>query len=181
MKKNAVASSAENLNSSAGAFVESVINVRRVTKVVKGGRRLTFASFVVVGDGNGRVGLATGKGKEASLAISKAVRRAKKSMLRIPMQGTTLPYSVNAKFGAGKVILRSASQGTGVIAGGAVRLIVEAAGIKDILAKSIGSSNPITVARATMKALSLLRSVERISMLRNVPFTQTVVSADGEK
>lgn len=181
MKKSAVASNTENLNSGAGAFVESVINVRRVTKVVKGGRRLTFASFVVVGDGNGRVGLATGKGKEASLAISKAVRRAKKSMFRIPMQGTTLPYSVNAKFGAGKVILRSASQGTGVIAGGAVRLIIEAAGIKDVLAKSIGSSNPITVARATMKALSQLRSVERISMLRNTQFAQTIIAADGEK
>lgn len=154
-------------------LVESVISIRRVTKVVKGGRRLSFASLVVVGDGNGKVGVGTGKGKEASIAISKASRRAKKDMLTLPMKGTTIPFSVNAKFGAGKVMLRSACQGTGLIAGGAMRQIIEAAGIKDVLAKSIGSSNPNTVAMATMVALTKLRSVKRLSLLRGVSFVET--------
>jgi small subunit ribosomal protein S5 len=179
MKKNAASPGSESSNTGIGSLVESVISVRRVTKVVKGGRRLTFASFVVVGDGNGRVAIASGKGKEASVAISKAVRKAKKSMIKVPMKGTTVPYSVNAKYGAGKVVLRSASQGTGVIAGGAMRLIIEAVGIKDVLAKSIGSSNPMTVARATMKALGQLRSIERIAELRGIVFAETAV-ASGE-
>lgn len=159
-------------------LIESVISIRRVTKVVKGGRRLSFASLVVVGDGNGRVGVATGKGKEASIAISKASRRAKKSLLTVPMKGTTIPFSVNAKFGAGKVMLRSACQGTGLIAGGAMRQIIEAAGIKDVLAKSLGSSNPNTVAMATMVALTKLRSVKRLSLLRGVSFAETTVNKE---
>ncbi len=161
----------ENIGS---GLIESVISIRRVTKVVKGGRRLSFASLVVVGDGNGRVGIATGKGKEASIAISKASRRAKKDLFAVPMRGTTIPFPVNAKFGAGKVILRSACQGTGLIAGGAMRQIIEAAGIKDILAKSIGSSNPNTVAMATMIALTKLRSASRIAALRGITFAESV-------
>lgn len=161
------------------SLVESVISVRRVTKVVKGGRRLSFASFVVVGDGNGKVGLASGKGKEASIAISKAARRAKKNMLTVPMKDTSIPFSVNAKFGAGKVVIRSASQGTGLIAGGAMRQIIEAAGIKDVLAKSIGSSNPNTVARATILALSQLRSAERIAKLRGIRLAE--VESEGKE
>lgn len=166
-------------NSADSSMVESVISVRRVTKVVKGGRRLSFASFVVVGDGNGRIGLASGKGKEASIAISKAARKAKKSMLTVPMKDTTVPFSVNAKFGAGKVVIRSACQGTGLIAGGAMRQIIEAAGIKDVLAKSIGSSNPNTVARATMLALGQLRSAERIAKLRGIKFAG--IEEEGEE
>ncbi len=170
-QSNDSSGSAAILNTTDFGFIESVISVRRVTKVVKGGRRLSFASLVVVGNGNGKVGIATGKGREASIAITKATRKAKKSMITVPLKDTTIPYSVKAKFGAGKVIIRSASQGTGLIAGGAMRQIIEAAGIKDVLAKSIGSSNPNTVARATIKALKELRSADRIALLRGVKFS----------
>ncbi len=173
MKKNMVAAGGQSGNST---LIESVISIRRVTKVVKGGRRLAFASFVVVGDGNGRVGIASGKGKEVSVAISKASRRAKKQMFTVPLRGSTIPFSVDAKYGAAKVVIRAASKGTGLIAGGAMRLVIEAAGIKDILAKSIGSSNPNTVARATLKAFEMLRSVAQIGTLRGIEFAETKTS-----
>jgi small subunit ribosomal protein S5 len=147
-------------------FVETVLSVRRVAKVIRGGRRLTFSALVVVGDRNGSVGVATGKSREASMAIAKALKRARKSMYAIPLYKTTIPYAVEAKHGASKVVLRSASKGTGVIAGGAVRALMDAAGIKDILAKSIGSSNPGNVVHATLSALSKLRTASRIAQLR---------------
>jgi small subunit ribosomal protein S5 len=147
-------------------FVETVLSVRRVAKVIRGGRRLTFAALVVVGDRNGNVGLASGKSREVAAAIAKALRRARKNMFAVPMYKTTIPFAVEAKHGASKVILRSASKGTGVIAGGAVRALMDAIGIKDVLAKSLGSSSANNVAQATLAALAKLRSASRIAQLR---------------
>ncbi len=147
-------------------LVETVLSVRRVVKVIRGGRRLAFAALVVVGNRNGSVGIATGKSREVSMAIAKALKRARKNMCDIPLYKTTIPYAVEAKHGASRVLLRSASKGTGVIAGGAVRALMDAAGIKDILAKSIGSSNAGNVAHATLSALGKLRSAARIAQLR---------------
>lgn len=147
-------------------FVETVLDVRRVAKVIKGGRRLAFSALVVVGDRMGNVGIASGKSREVASAISKALRRARKNMVAVPMYKTTIPYAVQGKHGSSKVIIRSASKGTGVIAGGAVRALMEALGIKDILAKSLGSSNPHNVAKATLSALSKLRTAQHIAHLR---------------
>lgn len=147
-------------------FVETVLSVRRVAKVIKGGRRLAFSALVIVGDKKGKVGLALGKSREVSSAISKALRRARKNMEEVPMFKTTIPYAVNAKHGASRVIIRSASKGTGIIAGGAVRAIMDALGIKDVLAKSLGSSNSHNVAYATFKALRKLREAKHIAQLR---------------
>lgn len=152
----------------ADEFVETVLSVRRVVKVIRGGRRLTFSALVVVGNRNGRIGLATGKSREVSMAIAKALKRARKNMCDIPLYKTTIPYTVEARHGASHVLLRSASKGTGVIAGGAVRALMDAAGIKDVLAKSLGSSNPGNVALATLTAFSKLRSAARIAQLRNM-------------
>ena len=152
----------------ADEFVETVLSVRRVVKVIRGGRRLAFSALVVVGNRNGRIGLATGKSREVSMAIAKALKRARKNMCDVPLYKTTIPYTVEARYGASHVLLRSASKGTGVIAGGAVRALMDAAGIKDILAKSLGSSNPGNVAHATLTALSKLRSAARIAQLRNM-------------
>ena len=147
-------------------FVETVLDVRRVAKVISGGRRLAFSALVVVGDRMGNVGIASGKSREVSSAISKALRRARKNMVTVPMYKTTVPYAVEGKHGASKVIIRSASKGTGVIAGGAVRALMEAIGVKDILAKSLGSANPHNVAKATLAALSKLRTAKHIAHLR---------------
>ena len=147
-------------------FAEVVLNVRRVAKVIKGGRRLAFSALVVVGDHKGGMGIALGKSREVASAISKALRRAKKSITSYPLYKTTVPYTVMGKHGASEVIIRSASKGTGLIAGGAVRSVLEVMGVRDVLAKSIGASNPQNVVKATVDALSKLRSAAHIGMLR---------------
>src|SRR5579864_7418431 len=147
-------------------FVDHVVSLRRVTKVTKGGKRFSFAAFVISGDRQGHVGLGLGKSREVSIAIAKATNRARKKMIEVSLRGSTIPYEALGKHGASRVMVRPASKGTGNIAGGAVRAIMSAAGVEDVLTKAVGSSNSINVAKATMNALAKLRSVERISLLR---------------
>jgi len=136
---------------------DKLVYINRVAKVVKGGKRLSFSALVVTGDGNGYVGIGTGKANEVPGAINKASATAKKNLIKVPLAGATIPHEMTVKFGAAKVLLRPAAPGTGIIAGGSIRAIVEAAGIKDILTKSLGSANRINTAKATMLALSQLR------------------------
>src|ERR671931_2639789 len=150
------------------ALEEKVVQVNRVAKVVKGGRRFSFSAVVVVGDGSGHVGVGLGKAGEVPEAIRKGVEDAKKHLIRIPMIGTTIPHEVSQTYSASRIMLKPASQGTGVIAGGSVRAVVEAAGIHDILAKTLGSTNPVNVTRATIEALRSLRSADEISAQRGV-------------
>jgi small subunit ribosomal protein S5 len=145
---------------------DQVISIRRVTKVVKGGKNLSFSALAAVGNAHGMVGVGKGKAREVPMAISKAVEAAKKHLIQVELDGTTIPHLVRGEAGAGTVILRPASKGTGVIAGGAVRVIVELAGIKDILTKSIRSNNPFSVANATLKALKQLRNPDEVSQKR---------------
>ena len=150
------------------ALEERDVQINRVAKVVKGGRRFSFSAVVVVGDGAGHVGAGLGKAGEVPEAIRKGVEDAKKNIIKIPMVGTTIPHEVRVEFGASRVMLKPASQGTGVIAGGSVRAILEAAGVRDILSKIYGSTNPVNVTRATITALSELHSAEELSARRGV-------------
>lgn len=147
-------------------FKDHVISIRRVTKVVKGGKNLSFSALVAVGNENGLVGIGKGKAREVPVAISKAAQDAKKKLIKVPILDTTIPHFIKGIHGGGEVVLRPASKGTGVIAGGAVRIIMELAGIKDILTKSIRSNNPISVAHATIDGLKRLKSPEEISKIR---------------
>lgn len=147
---------------------DRVIHINRTSKVVKGGRRFSFSALIVVGDGSGNVGYGLGKAKEVPEAIRKGVEKAKKNMISVPLQGTTIPYDVMGKYGAGKVLLLPASEGTGVIAGGAVRAILEVAGVSDILSKCLGSNNPHNVVKATIRALQQLKSPEEILARRGL-------------
>ena len=147
-------------------FKDQVVHINRVTKVVKGGKNLNFSALVVVGDGRGRVGFGKGKAKEVPLAIEKATKDAKKNMINIPLKGSTIPHEVLGKYGAGQVFLRPAAPGTGVIAGGPVRAVVELAGIQDILTKSLRSSNPYNVVKATFDGLRKLKAPEKVASLR---------------
>jgi len=136
---------------------DKLVNINRVAKVMRGGKRLSFSALVITGDGNGHVGLGVGKANEVPGAISKASATAKKNLIKVPLAGTTIPYEIRVKFGAAKVLLKPAAPGTGIIAGGSIRAVLEAAGIKDILTKSLGSSNKINMAKAAMLALSQLK------------------------
>lgn len=147
-------------------FEEQVVAINRVTKVVKGGRNFRFSALVVVGDRKGRVGIGTGKAKEVPDAIRKAVDNAKKNIFTVPIIGTTIPHEITGRYGAGAVFMRPASEGTGVIAGGAARSVLELAGINDILTKCLGSRTKINVVRATVEALKGLKTVEEVAELR---------------
>lgn len=149
-------------------FEERVVAVNHITKVVKGGRRYRFSAVVVVGNGKGLVGLGTGKAIEVPDAIAKAVEDAKKNLISVPIIGTTIPHEITGVYGAGRVFLKPAPSGTGIIAGGPVRAVVELAGIQDILSKSLGSSTPINIVRATIKGLSELRTVEDVAAIRGL-------------
>jgi small subunit ribosomal protein S5 len=157
---------------SLGELVDRVVDINRVAKVVKGGRRFAFSALVVVGNENGWVGFGYGKAREVPEAIRKANDIARRSMFQIPLQGTTIPHRVIGRFGAGEVLLAPASPGTGVIAGGSVRAVLECAGIHDVLSKCIGTNNPLNVIHATVTALQLLRSPEQIARRRGMTVSQ---------
>jgi len=151
-------------------LTEKVIKINRVAKVVKGGRRFSFSALVAVGDMNGKVGVGFGKAKEVSTAIQKGVNEAKKNMFRVPLIDGTIPYEINAVAAAGKVFMKPASNGKGVIAGGPVRIILELAGVKNILTKSLGSSNALSIVNATINGLKSLKTPEEIASTRGISF-----------
>jgi small subunit ribosomal protein S5 len=155
-----------NYQSDRSDLTERVVSLNRVAKVVKGGRKFSFSALIVVGDQNGRVGAGLGKAREVPEAIRKGVEVAKRSMITVPMVGTTIPHEVRFKWGAAKILLKPAAPGTGVISGGAMRAVIELAGIKDILTKSLGTNNPINTVRATIEALQSMRTAQEVADLR---------------
>ncbi|PPE06532.1 30S ribosomal protein S5 [Mesoplasma corruscae] len=157
-------------------FEEKVVTIRRVTKVTKGGRHFRFAAVVVVGDKKGRVGLGTGKANEVPEAIKKAIKEARKNVIRVPLRGTTVPHEVLGKFGAGQVLIKPAKPGTGIIAGGPARAVIELAGIADVYAKSLGRNNPINMIRATLDGLTSMHTGKKVNDLR---FAKPVIKKEA--
>lgn len=156
----------ENAGSNAEGLLEKLVQVNRVAKVVKGGRIFSFTALTVVGDGNGRVGIGRGKAREVPLAIQKAMEAARRNVVSVPLQSNTLQYPVTAEHGSARVYMQPASEGTGVIAGGAMRAVLELAGVQNVLAKCYGSTNPVNVVRATLKGLASMQSPEQVAARR---------------
>ncbi len=151
---------------------DQVVSINRVTKVVKGGKNLSFSALVVVGDQNGRVGYGMGKAKEVPAAIRKGIEKAKKTMIQVPLNGTTIPHAVLGRFGSGQVVLKPAPEGAGVIAGGPVRSVMESAGIRNVVTKSLGTANPHNVIKATFEGLRQLRSPKQVAQIRGLSLEQ---------